>query len=129
MFDKNNTIEITAEQYKQDINDLLNGYTHPSIFNNLQPDITECYYIFQPEFDAYCRQICFDIEKSLKNNISDLNIVLKWLKSINIIPLPYFLNNYEALITMWYKNSNKKKNYIRILKQRIYNDLIQNKVL
>jgi hypothetical protein len=89
------------------------------------PNIPENYYTFQPEFDAFCSQICFDIEKNLKNNIIDLNVVLEWLKSPNIIPLLYFLNNYIKPMQSWIR----KGNYTKILKQRIYNDLIQNKVL
>lgn len=87
------------------------------------------YCIFQPEFDAFCRQICFDIEKSLKNNPQNIDIILKWLKALNLFPLPNCIGNYLNLIKNWQNSSNKKKNYIQLLKQRIYNDLIERGIL
>ena len=69
------------------------------------------------EFDAYSNQI----KNNILNNLNPENkeLLKNWLVSPDILNLPLFMEPYYIVIEDWY---NKKPEYIKTLKIRLYNN-------
>jgi predicted metal-dependent hydrolase len=80
------------------------------------------YYNFPPEFDAFSKQMSYDIVEYIKQKNNDSNVIkyiFDWLRS-NAVILPSILKDkYSGFF------SNIEKNNLKILKMRIYHDISQ----
>jgi hypothetical protein len=85
------------------------------------------YYNLLSEFDAYSKQIAYDIEIFLKGNPDKLKDIVNWLRTANLLPIPYFLDSYKYNQMFHVIISTNNIDYIHRLKQRLYNDLRENK--
>lgn len=83
------------------------------------------YFTFAPEFDAYSQQIAEHIKNKIKENINNKKLIENWLKS-SLIPLPSILLQFSKPINIWHESDLRNKTkYIRILKDRIFKDVLQ----
>jgi len=76
----------------------------------------------EEEFDAYSKEIEFVIKSDL--NEQNREKIKDWLRNGNIYSLPYFFDPYKDTIGYWKDNV---PNFYRMLKQRIYNLLMEEK--
>lgn len=77
------------------------------------------YYSKEEEFDAYSKQMEITIKSNLnKENFAEFK---NWLVSSDLSLLPQYLDFYKEMLSFWYKY---KPEYVKKLKQRLYNDFI-----
>ena len=84
------------------------------------------YYSSPAEFDAYSKEMVTELRNYIKDNPQARLIIEDWLRSDNILSIdvntPLF--EYSEALYYWTESDSKKNtNYIRKLKQRIYNEV------
>jgi hypothetical protein len=80
------------------------------------------YYEREEEFDAYAKQMEIVVQSNL--NDGNFNEFKQWLSSPSISLLPSYLDFFKVMLLYWYKN---KPEYIKLLKQKLYNAFIRNR--
>jgi hypothetical protein len=82
-------------------------------------------YVNPVEFDGYSKQIIEDLKQQVDYNPSVLRSIMNWLRT-NFLELYSPINMYSSVLKYWTESDKiKKTDYIRKLKQRIYNEVIQ----
>ncbi len=110
--------QILFQHYKEKIYHEIAHFIDPKFkIKDFWKDRNKINYLLrEEEFDAYSKEIEFVVKSNLNdNNIEEFK---QWLRDGNISFLPIYLNFYREMISYWYKN---KPEYIKILKQRLYN--------
>ena len=83
------------------------------------------YYSSPAEFDAYSKQITEHLKQYIKENPENKNTIEKWLRN-DTLSADNPLTIYSEILQFWAQSDYENKtNYIRKLKQRIYNEVIK----
>jgi len=89
--------------------------------NKNPPDMYEC--LKPTEFDAYSKQMECVIQSNL--NEDNFKEFKEWIISPNILSFPFYLEYFHGVLIKW---GTYKPKYIKLLRQRLYNAFIRDKI-
>ena len=82
-------------------------------------------YLSPEEFDAYSKQITEQLKREIKNNKNIKPVVEEYLRT-NTLQRSNPISNFTEILEIWNKSDQENNtDYIRRLKLRIYNEVLQ----
>ncbi len=110
--------QILFQHYKEKIYHEIAHFTDPKFkIKDFWKNRNKINYLLrEEEFDAYSKEMEIVVKSNLNNN--NIEEFKQWLRDGGINFLPVYLNFYREMILYWYEN---KPEYIKMLKQRLYN--------